>query len=62
MLFSALNLYGVMGVLFTAISGLTGLMSLTCFVLWVVLIVTAAYGRRFMTPFVGPMAEKMAKR
>lgn len=62
MLFSALKLYGVMSVLFTAISGLTGLMSLACFAVWIVLIVTAANGKRFMTPFVGQMAEKMAKR
>jgi uncharacterized membrane protein len=62
LIFGALKLYGVMAVVLTAVSGFSGLLSLSVFGLWVALIISAANGKRFMVPYLGDMAERMAKR
>jgi uncharacterized membrane protein len=41
--------------------GLLGLLGLFTFVIWLVCIIKAASGERFMLPIVGPIAENLAK-
>jgi uncharacterized membrane protein len=52
--------FGLIPALFSAL--VLSIVSLACFLVWLVLVVKALQGRRFRLPWIGALAEKKASR